>query len=79
MGMVQIEQRCFTHLKRASFAQVGGVQRVQSALRMRAFLASTLGVIVLGAIELLLASVLTDLKTFTMPIDASVMDVGPMP
>ena len=39
----------------------------------------TIGVIALGAIELLLESVLTDLKTFTMPIDVSVMDVGPMP
>ena len=49
MGMVQIEQSCFTHRKRAFFARIGGVEREQSALRMRALLASTLGVIALGA------------------------------
>ena len=79
MEMVQIEQSCFTHLKRASFDRIGGVEREQSALRMRALLASSLGVIALSAIEFFLASVLTDLKTVTMPIDVSVMDVGPMP
>ena len=47
--MVQIEQSCFTHLKRASFARIRGVEHVQSAFRMRALLASTLGVIALGA------------------------------
>jgi hypothetical protein len=40
---------------------------------MRALLASTLGVIALGAMKLWWASVLMDLKTFTMPIDASAM------
>jgi hypothetical protein len=45
---------------------------------MRALLASTLGVIALGAIKLWWASVLMDLKTFTMLIDASAMDVDPM-
>jgi hypothetical protein len=78
-GEVQIEQSCFTHLKRTSFARIGGVEQEQSALRVRALLASTLGVIALNKIELLLASMLTDLKTFTMPIDGSLMEVGPMP
>ena len=61
------------------FARIGGVEQEQSALRVRALLASALGVIALSAIDLLLASVLTDLKTFTMPIDGSAMEVGPMP
>ena len=38
-----------------------------------------IGVIALGAIKLWWASVLMDLKTFTMLIDASAMDVDPMP
>jgi hypothetical protein len=46
---------------------------------MRALLASTLGVIALGAMKLWWASVLMDLKTFTMPIDASATGVDPMP